>query len=507
MKALLAKILGIRYREPSKILLIDDLHINRKNFFELYKYASMNRIPISVIKPPRDLLFISGTWKDRAELLEPHVNTLKDLPEEKLLDYHWEGIPLYDIYIHELFSYLLAQPDWHDKALDKKDQEAIFRLVMEKNREDLLYNMAAAIWWLEWWRKQMAFILCHSHAVIFSGSHIYQRAFIKSVEREHVKTVLGETFFTGTNFYFEERLSPLPNSSFLGARFIKHNQSFDPCLVNVCLQQVAGQQNLNVQQPPSTKKRLFEPGTKTIALIGQVSNDYSIICSRNKHLSSIGFYKELLASILTETDYRVIVKTHPWEHKKTNLRRPLTFELLNGFLKSFRDGKYVDRVKIVDSHNLYDIFQESDIVATLCSQAALEAAYHGFKTAVFGSPFYGRLGFTNDYENIEPFIRDVNADPPLAGLLTLAEYDRYQQFICFCIIHGLVSPLNFEPLDDILIASNTRTHATMSMKDLGRQGMKTWAKRLGGAKAKRFMPKRMIHLAEYLMHGRIITQK
>ena len=507
MTATLARLLGFPCPKQCKILLIDDLHINRKNFSELYQYAAKHRIPLSVMKPPRDLLFVSGTWKNRAELLEPHVKILRNLPEEKLLDYHWDGIPLYDIYIHELFSYLLAKPEWHDEALRKGNRAAVFHLVTERNREDLLYNVSAAIWWLEWWKERMTFILEHSHAVIFSGSHIYQRAFIKSVEQKHVRTVLGETFFTGTNFYFEERLSPLPNSSFLGVRFAKVDQRFEPGDVELSLQQVAQQQNLNVQQPASTDERLFAPGTKTIALIGQVSNDYSIICSKNKHLSTIGFYKELLGAILMQTDYRVIVKTHPWEHKKTNLRRPLTLELLTDFLESFEDGKHADRVKIVDSHNLYDIFQESEIVATLCSQAALEAAYHGFKTAVFGSPFYGGLGFTTDYEDIEPFIRDLKADPPLAGLLTLEEYDRYQQFIAYCIMHGLVGQFNSRPMEDILVRPYARGQAAMSVTEMGRRRMRNCVKQMGGAKIKRFMPKRLIQFAEYILHGKVITDK
>jgi hypothetical protein len=367
-----------------RVLLVDTIHISKRNFSSLYAFCNKHSIPIKSIKKLNHLKKHSGTWFECKDMLYKYAKPLKDLPQKQIFDYKYRGISLYHLYKHEMLSYVLAQKNWHSKQTVNQDEAVQDRLYSEY-REVLIYSVAAAIFWIDYWLEMIEEINKYSHAIIFSGTHIYQRAFMKVSEGMRTRCVVTEHFFTGDEYYFEERSTPIANSTF--ARYSPNIdvllESFTALDVKNAIDKVNNANNKNVKQPSNNSIRFFSTN-KTVLILGQVANDYSLISSDNQYLSSIRFYCDIISSILKETDYNVIFKGHPWEEHKVNLCSDLTYQMVSEFTHQALTPAQRKRLALTKNFNIYSLFGQSEVVCALCSQGCLESCLYGHKPAIFG---------------------------------------------------------------------------------------------------------------------------
>ena len=114
-----------------------------------------------------------------------------------------------------------------------------------------------------------------------------------------------------------------------------------------------------------------------------------------KHPENILIMKNLI-KFTEEKDFNLIVKIHPNEK-------------IEDYLKEI-DNKINKRVEIVSS-NLYENILKSDIVITIFSTAALEAAILDKPVVtkkIIGIPFVADLGVGLEYENIDQMEKKIN---------------------------------------------------------------------------------------------------
>ncbi|MBS0883904.1 capsular biosynthesis protein, partial [Pantoea sp. JGM49] len=161
------------------------------------------------------------------------------------------------------------------------------------------------------------------------------------------------------------------------------------------------------------------------------------ICTATNYLSSIDFYIELIDKLLEETDKFIVFKAHPWEHQKNNLKGALTSTEIRNHINSLSQDK-AERVLITENFNLHNLFKQSKTVITLCSQSAIEAAFFGIKPVQLGQAFYGKKGFSYDYNLIEDFINDYKSES-FPSYLTIDEFDKLEEFLVKHLEKSLVS--------------------------------------------------------------------
>ncbi|WP_407230078.1 hypothetical protein [Escherichia coli] len=230
----------------------------------------------------------------------------------------------------------------------------------------------------------------------------------------------------------EEKYDPIPNNTNLkinniynSVRVEEHGFELDRERIKA-INKVLLANNKNVKQP-SDILTIEKENNRTVTIIGQVVNDFSIICTAKNYLSTIDFYIELIDKLLCDDDTFIVFKSHPWERQKNNVRSALTFEKINEYVKSLSPDKS-SRVLVTEHFNLENLIKQSDYIVTLCSQSAIEAAFLGIKPIQFGNAFYGQKGFTHDFDSIDEFYAELQQNK-LNKYLTINEYDNLELFL------------------------------------------------------------------------------
>lgn len=430
------------------ILLADDIHLHERNFSSLFRYFTTSAVNTITHTKHRELKQASGDYSDFQTLLAPYRRPLEDLSldELRLAPGHFRTTPvnLWKISASETLCFSLATRDhWHQSPVTAGSREVFARLYHE-DRNVLLDNLAAGAFWLE----EMGRFLDlpappASHAIIFSGSMIYSRALMELCRFYRTRSMVTESTFTGHEFYLEERYSPIANRSDIRHATVRNaialpENSIDRHRATAkALQKIALAENKNVRQPDAADLPKFVDSNRpTLLIAGQVVNDFSIIEQRTGWLSSIAFYRELITRSLHETDFNIIFKSHPWEHKKKHVCSPKTRIALTEFREKL-PAQLRGRVEFRENDNLTALGRVVDRVALLSSQAGLELAlYCGLRPSTFGSAFYGNAGFTDDFTSIEEFVAEVNSHGHSA-LLSLDQVEllhdfltRYLQYHC-----------------------------------------------------------------------------
>ena len=420
-------------------LLADDIHIHERNFGSLFRYIESKNIKTNVHTDHKETKTRQGSYGDEPWLGQ-YLAKLESLSAEELFefthDYIVTPIRVFPLCRAEALAYGLATRDhWHDEPVDASERE-VFERLHARDRDVLLQNMAAAMFWIDEYRGFLEREPApYTHAFVFSGSMIYTRVLMEVLRFYRTKVIVLESIFTGKEFYLEERYEPIANASDI--RFPTVRDAIvlpaEPVArmreTAKAVQRIFRSQNKNVTQPSTADiPRFPEPERPLLLIVGQVANDFSIIEQRRGYLSSIAFYRELIRRVLEETSYNVIFKGHPWEHQKTHLRRPLTKEKLAEFASGLPD-ELRSRFALREHDNIVLLGRVADRAVMLNSQAGVELAFHcGLRPGTFGRAFYGGAGFTDDYVDLDSFIQDVRGGRTRA-LLDLDDYDALLEWL------------------------------------------------------------------------------
>lgn len=429
-------------------VIADEFHIHKRNFPSLFEYVKTSNIHVSSLIEKgsyqyslinmhgnyASVLDVNDIEKCGAFLL--HYYLFRSLSNKDLFDFSLHGINLFEVAKLEMLSLLMTKENWCETDV-KPSTYFIFKKAIEENREELFLNMAAAAFWISTWMIKFNKIHSSRACFVFSGSYIYTKSLMDICRKTSTKCYVLESTFTGNDYFCEERYDAIPNNSNIRYASFREKLISEKCEdksfviereIIKAKSKIVEMRNKNVCQPKvSSLPKFRDPSKKTILIAAQVVNDYSILVGNSSSLSSIYLYKHLIKELIEKTSFNIIVKTHPWERKKVNLKSSFTFSKLLNFSSSF-STEFADRILIIEDENLYNLFSVSDYFFTLCSQSALEAALEGFKPVIIGKSFYSEAGFTSDFESIDDFIESLS-DGMCSPSLTLDEYRSFESFI------------------------------------------------------------------------------
>lgn len=427
-------------------LIPDRLHIHQRGFGSFYNFLNQNELTSIFVGEHDELKTKYGNYSNVKEQFLIEYELLVNLDKNSLFHYELYNFSVFLMAKAEILTYVFAKEHWYSSTIPQND-EFIFNKLYNEDRETLLLNMAVSIFWLNYWKKKLSFRTYKKidYAFIFSGSLIYSKTLLNLLENTTIKPYVLEHFFTGNDFYFENKHTHSANNTNL-----KYNNIYDQerilfdnlsvysknTLINNAFNRIKNSKNKNVIQPKKTHKKLFDNQNKTVLILGQVVNDFSIIETFLNNINSIDVYKQTISMLISETNYNIIFKAHPWEAKKANLKKSLTKNVLENTFNS-------NRLVIVEDYNIEELFEESNFIIGLCSQALIEATLKGKKVHQFGDAFFGNKGFTYDYNSIEELIHNLERND-VTETLTLTEYNHFQTWLAITFKHlnNINDPLN-----------------------------------------------------------------
>ncbi|WP_107860629.1 capsular polysaccharide export protein, LipB/KpsS family [Neisseria weaveri] len=427
------------------ILVADSLHINKKNFGSFFKFIEKNKVKVHFEQSHKDWISLYGVYDSKLDKLIDKIEILSKLSSGDLQDFKINDINLFSICRAEILTLVSTLPSWYEKPYPKSNI-GIFNKLLAENKNILLQNMASAWYWLDFWKVRLTELYPFTHCCVFSGGLTYQKALIEQLKFTPTKVMVMESLFTGNEYYCEERYSSIANNC-----DIKHSAVYQNYLNNLgtnteydrerskAINKILLSKNKNVEQPDFSETIEFsEKSLPCVSIIGQVINDFSVLEYKNTGISTISFYKELIDK-LTKNGFNVVMKTHPWEEKKNNIHTSLTKNILTEFIENLTNEQQ-NRIKLVDHYSIKQLFNQTDWVVGLNSQGLLEATFEGFKTVQFGNAFYGKKGFTSDYDlnDIETFIRHIK-NHEINNILSMHELDLFEKFITILLQKHTVS--------------------------------------------------------------------
>jgi len=430
-------------------LLADDIHIHARNFGPLFRYAEAKQVQTEVHQAHDELKKCLGNYEGQPAITEARAALPAGDPEALFSltrTYRRMPIRVFPLVRAECLAFALATREhWHEEPVELEER-AVFDRLYERDRDILLNNLAAGSFWIAEWEQFLlqGYFSC-THAFVFSGSMIYGRVLLELCKLSRTRCFVLESTFTGKEFYVEERYTPIANRSDIRLPTVRNAIALpeDPVARmrdrGKAIQRIYLGSNKNVTQPEQADVPVFEEEERPALLVlGQVVNDFSIIEQSSGYLSSIDFYRTLVRRLLEETDYNVVFKGHPWEHKKTHVQRAFTKETLEEFAAALPDGLR-RRFAIREEDNIVALGHFVDRVAVLNSQGGIELAYHcGLRPSTFGTPYWGRAGFSDDYASIDELIDDVREGRTRA-LLDLEGYEALLDWLQRFLQHHLIT--------------------------------------------------------------------
>lgn len=417
----------------------DSIHLNEKNFSSLFSYISEGGHQLVRHSSLNHLISIYGNYSSLPAEIAECYRIYSQYDFQDICAAEVSGVLLIDVCWLEFLSYLYSDTKISDigVVLTRGD---IFEFIKNepKHYRQFVANIASAAFWVEYWNAYFEKSSGFDAALIFSGSLTYARSLIEILRKTSIRVFLLESFFTGNDYYCEERFLPLPNES-----FIKHKNYYDSVELNEldydfdrvkALNKIILSRNLNVKQPPFGGS---DVGDGFVLVVGQVVNDFSVLGYGEAGVSTLALYSQIIEKILASTSLNVVFKSHPWENSKHNLKSSVTANFIREKFSNFLD----DRLYVVEDFNIEELFSKAKSVILFNSQAGIEAAWFGLKPIVLGCPFYGEKGFTKDLSPlfIDEIVDAINQVGCNRQLLTLAEYDKFELFLVKSFIYSLVS--------------------------------------------------------------------
>ena len=427
------------------ILIADSLHINKRNFGSFFKFVEKVKAEIYFEDSHKDWISLYGVYDQKLDKLYEKIEILSKLTEEELWKFKINSIQLFPICRAEILSLVSAQSIWYSASYPKT-LKGIFSKLYIENRTALLQNMAAAWYWIDFWKKRLSELHSFTHCCVFSGGLIYQKSLIEQLKYTPVKVMIMESLFTGNEYYCEERYSSIANNcdikhKAIYTNYVRHLETgndYDRERTKA-INKIILSKNKNVEQPIFSEEiKFLENKLPCVGIIGQVVNDFSVLEYENRGISTINFYQELIFK-LANSNINVIMKTHPWEEKKNNVRIALTKDVLEKYVQTLPENLQ-NRIRIVDHYSIKKLFNQVHCVVGLNSQGLLEAAFEGLKPVQFGNAFYGRNNFTYDYhlDDIDQFITDLTLGK-IQSVLSLDDFNCFEQFMTILLQKHTVS--------------------------------------------------------------------
>lgn len=427
------------------ILVADDLHVNERNFSSFFKFVQKSGAKTHFATGRRDWIALYGNYESKLDVLNEKARVLARLPADTLYSYEIKGVNLFKAARAETLSFVAPRPEWCQNPFPTSQRE-LFNKLYAEDRSVLALNMAAAWDWIEHWKRYLVDLGEFTHCCIFSGSLIYQRTLIEILRYTPTKVMVMESFFTGNDYYCEEKYGPIANncdirydSVFKSLRCTLTDENETDRERNKAINKVLNADNKNVTQPEQSDPLAFhDHGIPTVCIIGQVVNDFSVLEYRDVGLATVNFYISLIQALLNE-GINVVFKAHPWEEKKTNVKTALTKKQLEAYRETLTDEQK-EKFVIVSDYNLKQLLKQCTFVAGLNSQGLLEAAFEGYKPVQFGDAFYGEKGFTHDFEaaDVMRFAQQVR-NGEISGVMSLVEYRDFEDFMLCALQKHLVS--------------------------------------------------------------------
>ncbi|MCG8493437.1 MAG: hypothetical protein MI743_17580 [Sneathiellales bacterium] len=416
------------------ILITDGWHFHRRGFASLMRYLKSGKSKVTYHKASKKWLSAHGRYQDREDDLLPYLEILEGCSATELMRFSYKEVSVYESCRSELMSLLLADDKWQRQPLPETD-ETLFMKILSENRKALLLNMAAAMEWVDYWEHKLA-TLDISHIVMFSGSYIYTRTLMMLAERRNIRNFVAEHFFTGNEFYLEERYAPIANNSLLKINSYEEREdrvADHARLLSYAWSCLKSKNNRNVKAiaergMPTT----FDNPAPEILLVTQVMNDFSLIETRRTGIASWPVYRSVIDHVMAQTPFNLTIKTHPWERKRTNIMAAKTRAELESYVNSLPPATRA-RIRLFEKESLDALLKKADWVITLSSQAGLDAVMKGIKPIVLGDPFYGHKGFTFDLRSEESLV-GILLDKTQSPILTLEEFSKFEDFViqAFC---------------------------------------------------------------------------
>jgi len=419
------------------IILSDDVHLHQKNFASLFSVLSETpNVQTKSLASGRGLWNRYGDYSG-VTLVEDRARSLEALTKEQLkgLSGCAKGVVVnaFASARSEILSFVLATcPNWYEQPIPN-DDDFIFSKLYEENPAILRLNLAAVLIWCEIYTKEIQKISSISAMIIFSGSQIYQKLLISICSASRPRAFVVETFQTGTEFYFEERYYPITKGSDIRFESVFNSLTLPTSFssrqneINKAQNKLLNAQNKNVKHPDDAEFPAF-PQTRPVLLIAcQVQNDFSVIESDLEDINPLSNYKSLIDEIVSQTEFNILVKTHPWEKNKTHLRTSFTKNHLIEFVNQ-KPSSYQSRVAFCEDANLPKLLKSMDAFVTIVSQSSFEACFHGgLKPYLLGRPFYSGRGFTSEYLNAYELAKAI-AENGVNHSLNLEQYSRFLDF-------------------------------------------------------------------------------
>lgn len=450
------------------ILFAENVNFHERNFKSLFDYIKNEKIVHSFMKPDKSMLSAFGNYYVFSDRLLSYKYCLDSLAVEDLLYFKYKNIDVFDVCKVELLSYLMPQYNWRSEQISSDDAFIISKAYNE-NREDLLWNMSAVLYWVDFIYQEIKNYKIHDYCCIFSGSIIYSRALLEILKTHQTKPLVLESFFTGNEYYMEFKYDSLPNNSDLKYKNIFNRyklpeNSFEYNKLKIkTINKIINSNNKNVKQPIKDTSVFNKLPKNYIVICGQVINDFSILGTQD-NINSLASYKEMILDILEGTVYSVVFKAHPWEEHKSNVRCPLTYNELKHWSLNLDDEKR-SRLCIENHISLSDLIMGSSAFITICSQSALEAAFRGYKPIIIGRAFYDGYGFTSNFSSSKDMVQAIQ-DARINFKLTFDEYKRFEEYMMVVLNDHLICVFNSGIIQLRQRFSEKRTYLSIKHKDL-----------------------------------------
>jgi hypothetical protein len=422
--------------QKTKILLADDFHINARNFGPLFEKLKQVSVTTTVaVDRSHDLypmMNALGDYYDHQDALGRHILSVASLSFEQLFAFKYRNVPVLKTAKDEALAFVIVKDNWQENPVEKDDYTIALKLWNE-NKQELVLNCAACMVWADFWADFPA-LNTYDAAIVFSGSTIYSRTLLHLVHYTKAKAFVLESFMTGGDFFFEERHAPIANNTRMRgqnyraryAHMMADNDAWERNKI-ISSNKLRAMQNKNVKQPISSPLPRSISSSKTMLVLGQVVNDFSLISGCGTVLNSIPAYKALISKLLSDPVAVVMFKSHPWENNKKHVGYAYTETKIREWAETLPDDEK-NRLVIFSDWNLRQLLKISDFVFTLCSQSALEAAQEGLKPIVIGGSFFDGDGFTSNFSSPTEAAEAALASS-VSGKLKLSEYRAFEDFL------------------------------------------------------------------------------
>ena len=432
-----------------KILLIDDLNISKRNYASLYeaikddydvfcsknnRLLKLNNLLIDNFKTPLTDSFKGPFLIDIKNSMDWLING--SLSIGRL------SIPTKEICSRMIRQYLVVY-----------DQELAYRLKPLSYNEQVeflnkhpiaLKNLIKMLeYWEEYFNNNLHKIKNAKAVIVFGGVNILPSIMLAVCKRLGISTLVSEHFVTGVDSFLEFRYSPIPNNSY-ARRLYDDEVKYDINSINKTIGKFNLNKNKNAVRKVDYDSNVNIKG-RYLVIVAQVPDDASMSLSET-FFSPTAKLIESIDWLLNNTDYKLAIKWHPWEHVKLVDESYISKDKVT---KHFIGNKaFSKRVIYYDECNLIQLCENAHATLTICSQSAIEIAlFAGKKTITLIQTYYNFMGITSCYDSVA----DVDWNK-WDDTLSLDEYNRFLNSLTWFVLDYLycVFPSGINRIKELL---------------------------------------------------------